>query len=574
MLIFAFSDWRVQNIDNLINYVKNSSRVPDVIVYAGDDVCRFGSISDDIIIEDMVKTLKNDEREFCFIRKPASEGYCLSIKNIKKDDLKKKIYDIILSIVSSPNKKRVVKEFEKVSDINFRDKFEQEHINQINKIWDERCILDFVERHVYTNSEKKKLLKERINNFKIFKIDDNFIIDFNYKPQVIKFNKFEELAKCSKHGVFGIIGNDCELIDKNILNGTKVYDLHDEPKIIGDYVFIGQEGGLDPEVKDGIGRVLYTEKEIKNHLSNSLKKADYKKIILVSHLPPKGVLDLAIRFGIEHIGSKSILDFLNKNKALLNICGHVHSLGGKCKTYEETQVVNIASHDNLGAWGNVAWIDVTGNDCLVSFDYLPPTNLEVIWGVGPRYAQKFNDLGIKTLKEFCETDITKLPKIKQLSTIMLNNLQNQAKSFLYKKAVLRKKLEMKNPVFIDIETDMFQTHVWMICIYDSKLKKYTQFVSKNKKDEKNMLKSFVDFVKKQKYSALYSYSSFDERVLKNVLILNKIKINDLPEFKDFFKIITNSSILPIVNYKLDSVGDFFGYEREIMDISGMQFPGL
>ncbi|KKK96748.1 hypothetical protein LCGC14_2659680, partial [marine sediment metagenome] len=44
MKIVAFSDWRVQNIEHFIEYLKGLKAKPDVIVYAGDDLERFNNV--------------------------------------------------------------------------------------------------------------------------------------------------------------------------------------------------------------------------------------------------------------------------------------------------------------------------------------------------------------------------------------------------------------------------------------------------------------------------------------------------------------------------------------------------
>ena len=44
MKILAFSDWRVQNIEQFIDYLERLKEKPDVIVYAGDDLDRFNNI--------------------------------------------------------------------------------------------------------------------------------------------------------------------------------------------------------------------------------------------------------------------------------------------------------------------------------------------------------------------------------------------------------------------------------------------------------------------------------------------------------------------------------------------------
>ena len=44
MKILAFSDWRVQDINLLIEYLDGLKELPDVIVYAGDDISRFNRV--------------------------------------------------------------------------------------------------------------------------------------------------------------------------------------------------------------------------------------------------------------------------------------------------------------------------------------------------------------------------------------------------------------------------------------------------------------------------------------------------------------------------------------------------
>jgi Icc-related predicted phosphoesterase len=105
-----------------------------------------------------------------------------------------------------------------------------------------------------------------------------------------------------------------------------------------------------------IGPVAIGESNAKKHLERKNKKCD-KPPIIVSHTPPYGVLDIGRRFGIEHIGSVELRDFVLKNKIPLVICGHVHGYGGYIENIGKTTVVNVSSHDRLGSEGNIAIID-------------------------------------------------------------------------------------------------------------------------------------------------------------------------------------------------------------------------
>ena len=107
-----------------------------------------------------------------------------------------------------------------------------------------------------------------------------------------------------------------------------------------------------------IGHVAMGESDAKKHLERQIKKCDMNKSsIIVSHTPPYGVLDIGRRFGIEHIGSTELRDFVVKNKIPLVICGHVHGYGGYIGNIGKTTVVNVSSHDSPGSEGNIAIID-------------------------------------------------------------------------------------------------------------------------------------------------------------------------------------------------------------------------
>jgi hypothetical protein len=70
---------------------------------------------------------------------------------------------------------------------------------------------------------------------------------------------------------------------------------------------------------------------------NKLLKEN-KEAILLSHAPPYRYLD-KIHSG-EHIGSKFLLDAINKNSPKLVLCGHIHEAKGKAKI-GKTEIYNL-----------------------------------------------------------------------------------------------------------------------------------------------------------------------------------------------------------------------------------------
>ncbi|MDR5683679.1 MAG: metallophosphoesterase [Armatimonadota bacterium] len=82
--------------------------------------------------------------------------------------------------------------------------------------------------------------------------------------------------------------------------------------------------------------------------------------VLVVHEPPYGVLDRT-RTG-QHIGSRSVRDFVLRLRPRLVVCGHVHESPG-IKPLGETTVVNCTMGDDktLGAlvtWGHEPRVDL------------------------------------------------------------------------------------------------------------------------------------------------------------------------------------------------------------------------
>lgn len=79
--------------------------------------------------------------------------------------------------------------------------------------------------------------------------------------------------------------------------------------------------------------------------------------IYLSHLPPLGALDLSVRYDIEHVGSKDLLDAIDKYQPRLVICGHSHIWGGHIENIGSTLVINVSSQDRDPSYGNYALID-------------------------------------------------------------------------------------------------------------------------------------------------------------------------------------------------------------------------
>ena len=170
----------------------------------------------------------------------------------------------------------------------------------------------------------------------------------------ISYNVFEKLAREARYGLAAVAGND-SYVEKFWIRGEGVYELHSTWLIIGPFLFMGLEGstcGMDP-----LGH--YTEGDVKFRLEYAQRILNSQnKLVIVSHIPPRGVLDRAMRFGDEAIGSLALRDFLEETQKSvpLVVCGHVHRCGGMYERLGKTVVVNVSSHDDPFSRANIAWI--------------------------------------------------------------------------------------------------------------------------------------------------------------------------------------------------------------------------
>ena len=186
----------------------------------------------------------------------------------------------------------------------------------------------------------------------------------------------EDFIRISQHAkqqkILLVYGNDDIFFPTDRVLPSYVHNLYETLFIFGDYAILGIEGAT---IGPGF---LHTEKEIEMHLKKQYSKVKGKKIIILSHPPPNGILDLGIRFAgtdinghkkPSHIGSKALRNFMQKREVFLIICGHSHSCGRKSTKIGNCTVINVASHDSIDAKGNFALIEIEAphtNLCVVS----------------------------------------------------------------------------------------------------------------------------------------------------------------------------------------------------------------
>ena len=137
--------------------------------------------------------------------------------------------------------------------------------------------------------------------------------------------------------ILAVHGNWDRLEVKKLLE-EKGYSLHGKGRVLDGIGFIGMGGSSPTPIKTA---TVYTEKEIDLILRAGYEQVkDASQVILISHVPPRGVRDRSF-IGLRG-GSRSVKAFLEVNPISLCVCGHIHEAAG-IENFCSTLVANSGS---------------------------------------------------------------------------------------------------------------------------------------------------------------------------------------------------------------------------------------
>ena len=393
-------------------------------------------------------------------------------------------------------------------------------------------------------------------------------------------NHFSELAQYTRqHKVLAVAGNDDFPEIKIVLNSRNVQDLYGAPLIHGQFAFLGVEASTS-----GPALLKHSEEEVRRHLLKQWQTIKDKTVIILSHTPPYGILDLGIRFaepeeGAHHIGSTALRDFVLERGVKLVVCGHCHSQGRLTSNLGETKVVNVSSHDSPGAFGNFALIDVTPFGFLnVEFhdtsEQIAIDSLLNLHGVGYVTESALSEVGIRTVKQLSQAqDLYRISDSSGIPVSVLRRLKVGARSLCENRLF---QVEDFKPItgevtLFDIETDVACNKVWLIGTYRNG--RFLQFYADNWDEEKETLSNFLNFLGSYPESKLVSFSgtNFDKNVVEKALrrlrldfkaFLSHVHIDMCQRLRKCF-------IFPNQSYALKDFASFLGYKFKYPELCGL-----
>ena len=209
----------------------------------------------------------------------------------------------------------------------------QQKIKVLNKDYIIMKILALTDIHGETEKLKKVLLKDFSSNCDLILVAGD-LTNFGDKNQI---SAVINLLNNSNKPYFYVPGN-CDYVNRFDQEQLK-YNLHGKHVVYSRIGIIGIGGSLKTPFNTPFE---ITEEEIDRLLRSAyqelIKFKNFDKWILVSHNPPYNTSLDYTRTGL-HVGSKIVRKFIEDNKPILVITGHVHEARSKDKL-GETLVVN------------------------------------------------------------------------------------------------------------------------------------------------------------------------------------------------------------------------------------------
>jgi Icc-related predicted phosphoesterase/uncharacterized protein YprB with RNaseH-like and TPR domain len=391
-------------------------------------------------------------------------------------------------------------------------------------------------------------------------------------------NYFEQLAALSTHGLCPVLGNDDTPKGErgNDIRGANVYNVHKTTLIIGKYAVIGSEGSPPDKENPELRGVIYKESRIAQHLQRVAESARGKQLVLVSHCPPLGVLDLAIRFSKDGlprpIGSDALRKFLLRRKTVpLVVCGHAHRCGGQSIKLKGSTVVNAASHDNRGAPGKVAWIEIrAGKVRDVGWKHL--WELESVPGIKKGHAAQLRNAGIGSVAQLGDTTAD-IKKILDCGAGEALTIKRRASALHRQKPLLFKPFEIPDGkrAYIDIETDRSNRYIWLVGLLIDGERKPHQFFADTPEDEKDILTKLLQVLDNGSELRLLSYSQnkFEQRLLPERFIAHSLPAVAVSGILDIYNDIGACAAFPALSTKLKDISRSCGFKARHPGMSGL-----
>lgn len=489
MRILAFSDWRIQPLNILPGIFHDLE--PDIILYGGDDLNRFFGLANEIIVKasNVTCSCQVNDNEIVPIGNCITEN-CLKV--ISHRILQSRNHSIPFSFGKYPFK--------------------------------------------YVNGNDDSKISIIDGNY-FYRISSPFFIGGDKPPFIQVLRNQGEVITLYQPTIEDI--QNAMVEDENgLMTLSRINLLGDDEKENGIYIPIPNPSFGSFTMNDYTGFGFECTFGIESEITGLFPEETHD--VFLSHLPPKGLLDLSVRFGINHIGSNLLRDLVTEFEPRFVICGHSHFWGGIERTIGKSLILNVSSHDHGGAFGNYAIIDLD-KDTVRWFKFTPPRRIRGTSYIRNKikqnepqpseyenhddYEEALENHLSKYDVERCNPDTfnEELDSISELG-INVERLRWRYVSLQWDHPKVIRKITI-NPyksTFVDVETGLFKGStpgdVWLIGIWHQG--KIIQFRIPQQADE------FLNFIERNRIRSLVSWTRYDQKALRNSLRLTRPRYID------------------------------------------------
>ena len=210
-------------------------------------------------------------------------------------------------------------------------------------------------------------------------------------------------------------------------------------------------------------------------------------------------------------------------------------------------------------------------------------DVSLIYKLSQADQRRLYDIGITTVGDMANADVNDLQsKLEDWSFDKLVRFNNQAKVLISGEPMITRKPEfpeVKHEVYFDIESDPTKDIDYLLGIVvkdttKSSEPEYKYFLAKNKEEEPEIWKKFLDFLVTLEDFVIYHYAFYERQVFDRLVLrygapstlVNKFKENTI----DLHLKVVESVVLPLYFYSLKDVAKYFGYKWNSPDAGGAE----
>ena len=386
-------------------------------------------------------------------------------------------------------------------------------------------------------------------------------------------NSWSPLAQRTPLGLAGVIGNDCTAADVEVFQQPGCHNLHRVPLLLDGLAILGLQGAPRDECQP-IGATLYTKRAARTHLDHQIALAGRRKIILVSHCPPHGVLDEAMRFGVDNVGSTVVREFLRQPRVRAVVCGHVHLHGGRVETIRQCSVVNIASHDHASARLRYALLEWDGRSVKTTLGCEKDHRLlAALPGIGGARATRFERAGFLSTADILDAEDGALATVCS-SADVARRLRASARAYMTGQAVLlgNECGFPEDSVIVDVETSLAQNDPWLIGFKLFAAPRLHQLEELDARRHECHLRRLGREIMRLQPQTLIQWGPFDRGALARAhqsVGLDEATWLDPKRWMDASRWVQRVVALPLPDVKLKTVARHFGYRYRVDGLDGL-----